>query len=93
MSWAMPVIKWKTFSDINPEQKYLAMALALPLNKHRMIPRVLPLTGATQKQLSEARGLVGYSLRVQFLRRTFWSMSVWEDRTALYEFAQKEPHN
>jgi len=44
-----------------------------------------------QEQLEDARGLVGYSMRVQLLGKKAWTLSVWEDEAALQEFVRKSP--
>ena len=41
---------------------------------------------ALRKQLAGAEGLVGYSLRAKPLSRSYWTLSVWNDQTALEQF-------
>ncbi len=57
-----------------------------------LIPRFMGYTRSIQRQLSGARGLVGYSLRGELLRPRFWTLSVWEDEDTLMEFARRAPH-
>jgi len=88
----MAEIGWKWLASMSPEHDYLAMASYLPLKRFRTIPRFLAFTREIQKQLRESKGLVGYSLRVKFLRRDFWTLSVWESEQDLTQFVQKIPH-
>jgi hypothetical protein len=49
-------------------------------------------TPAIWRQVSRAPGAYGATLKAQPLRRTFWTLSVWESPKALREFAASEPH-
>ncbi len=57
-----------------------------------MIPKFLWLTFEKQRQLHKSRGLIGYSLQAQPLRRRFWTLSVWEDQKSLMDFVRQAPH-
>lgn len=52
----------------------IAFASRLPLRRYRDIPGFLRDTRTVRAQLREAPGLAGYSLRAQFLRKTFWTL-------------------
>jgi len=84
--------KWKSFASAADEREYLALLSFLPLNKYRAIPRFIKYTAEIESQLSESRGLIGYSLQAQILSLRFWTLSVWEDEGALMEFVVKTPH-
>ena len=47
---------------------------------------------AIRRQLAETPGLIGYSLRAKLFRHRFWTLTVWEDDTALTAFVGHEPH-
>jgi quinol monooxygenase YgiN len=47
---------------------------------------------AVRKQLANADGLVGYTLRAKPLARDYWTLSVWKDSTALRDFMRTPPH-
>jgi len=85
--------KWMSFAKANPDREYLALMSYLPLKKFRMIPRFISYTREIQTQLSQAKGLIGYSLRAKPLRRAFWTLSVWENENALMEFVSNPPHH
>ena len=88
----MKPTKWKTFASAVDDREYLALLSFLPLNKYRAIPLFIKHTAEIERQLSESRGLIGYSLQAQMLSLRFWTLSVWEDEQALMEFVVKTPH-
>jgi hypothetical protein len=84
--------KWKSFAPAAGDREYLALLSYLPLNKYRAIPKFIKYTAEIERQLSESRGLIGYSLQAQVLSLRFWTLSVWEDEQALMEFVVRTPH-
>ena len=86
--------RWKSFAAPSaPDREYLALLSYLPLKSYLKIPRFIKYTSQIERQLAEARGLVGYSLQAQLLSRRFWTLSVWEDEPALMEFVYRLPHS
>jgi hypothetical protein len=88
-----PPSKWKSFAVVAADREYLALLSYLPLKRYRKIPKFIKYTSQIERQLREARGLVGYSLQAQLLSRRFWTLSVWEDEQALMEFVYRLPHS
>ncbi len=85
-------LPWRAHAVADPNRQYLALLSYLPLRSFRMIPKFLQYARQTQQQLASAKGLVGYSMHAQILRRRFWTLSVWEDQNALSEFVHTAPH-
>lgn len=85
--------KWNTISQPDVNKSYLVLLTYLPLKHYHTIPRFLGYTNKIKQELEKARGLIGYSLRVQPFKKQFWTLSVWEDETALNEFAFKGFHS
>ncbi|HEV2911699.1 MAG TPA: DUF3291 domain-containing protein [Pyrinomonadaceae bacterium] len=85
--------RWKSFAAPAPDREYLALLSYLPLKSYLRIPKFIKYTSQIERQLAEARGLVGYSLQAQLLSRKFWTLSVWEDEPALTEFVYRLPHS
>ena len=75
-----------------PGKDYVALVSFLPLKQYHLIPKFLMLTVETQRQLARSRGLIGYSVYAQLMRKRFWTVSVWEDDLALMDFVQAAPH-
>ena len=86
-------IRWKSLQRIDANREYLALLSYLPLKQYRKIPMFMRFTFAIQKQLQGTPGAIGYSLRAQIFSKQFWTLSVWEDSTALMNFVRKVPHS
>src|SRR6202034_3734705 len=87
----MPALPWKQFQAVDPGRQYAAMASRLPLRAHRSVPGFLLDAMRIRGQLARAPGLVGYSLDAQPARKTFWTISVWEDEQSLSRSAAAGP--
>ena len=72
--------------------EYLVMASHLPLKSVFSTVRFFRGVLAVRKQLAAAQGLVGYALRARILARDYWTLSVWNDETALRQFMRASPH-
>jgi hypothetical protein len=88
----MPALPWKECQPVDPARQYAAMASRLPLRAHRSVPGFLLDAMRIRGQLAHAPGLVGYALDAQPARKTFWTVSVWEDEQSLSRFAATDPH-
>ena len=82
---------WKSYMQVDPRREYLALITYLPRKSFWSIRSFVRQSGMIQEQLEDARGLVGYSMRVQLLGKKAWTLSVWEDEAALQEFVRKSP--
>lgn len=89
----MPDLPWTSRAAMQPGTQYLVMASHLPLKRIFSTVRFLRGVFAVRKQLADANGLVGYSLRAKPLARDYWTLSVWTDRSALAEFMRTAPHS
>jgi heme-degrading monooxygenase HmoA len=88
----VPALPWVEAQVPDPKTDYIAMASRLPLRRHRSIPGFLRDTLRIRSQLAETAGLVGYGLKADIPRKTFWTFSVWEDEASLAAFARSSPH-
>ncbi len=86
-------VKWKTFSQPILDKEYVMLVFTLPLKHYWNIPSFIRQIGPIQEQLSQSKGLIGYSLRLSFLSRKGWTLSVWENKESLYAFVRKNPHS
>ena len=89
----MVEVKWKTFSQPLLDKEYVMLVSSLPLIHYWNIPGFFRHTRGIQNQLSESAGLIGYSLRLSLLRKTGWTLSVWENEQSQSEFVRKNPHS
>lgn len=88
----MPDLPWSARDELEPGRSYLVMASHLPLTNIRWTVRFFRAVSAIRKQLADAEGLVGYTLRAKPLARDYWTLSVWTDDSALHAFMRTSPH-
>jgi quinol monooxygenase YgiN len=88
----MPPLPWRTFRSIDPDRTYVVTITRLPLRSHRRIPRIMLATLRIVRQLRRSEGLVGYALKAELVRKTFWTMSAWADDEALRAFVRSDAH-
>lgn len=88
----MPDLPWSARGEMEPGRSYLVMASHLPLAKLTSTVPFFRAVGAIRKQLADAEGLVGYTLRAKPLARDYWTLSVWTDDSALHAFMRTSPH-
>jgi heme-degrading monooxygenase HmoA len=89
----MPALPWVQREKIDPAASYQAMASYLPLTRHRSVPGFLADALAIRRQLAKAEGLIGYALDAELTSKTFWTFSVWKNRSDLDAFARSDPHH
>ena len=85
-------LPWTTRAEMTPGPDYLVMASHLPLKRITSTVRFFRGVSAIRKQLATADGLIGYTLRAKPLTRDYWTLSVWQDETALRAFMRTPPH-
>jgi hypothetical protein len=90
----MVTISWKSFSEVNPKSKYLAQASFFERKSAWSFFSFLMQARAVQGQLKTAKGLVGYSMRMEFFGKKGGVLSVWENESALVDgFAHAGQHS
>ncbi len=72
--------------------EFICAATFLWVRRWRDVIPFLRMSSGVQRQLKETSGLVRYGLRANFLRKRYWTFSVWEDRASLDAFLLAEPH-
>ena len=87
-----PPLPWRASALIDPDATYVVTISRLPLRRHSRIPSVLGSTLRIVRELSRSEGLVGYSLKADIVRKTFWTMSVWRSEEALTQFVHSDVH-
>lgn len=88
----MPDLPWTARAEMEPGRTYVVMASHLPLARIASTVRFGRGVIAVRKQLAEADGLVGYTLRAKPLARDYWTLSVWTDTSTLQAFMRTPPH-
>jgi len=78
--------------DHESQKKLMCIATFLPLKSWRyMIPFQL-MTSRVLKQIRRNEGVINYAVKANFLKRHFWTFSIWKDHNSLRQFVMSEPH-
>ena len=88
----MPTLRWTTVNTPAPGTEAFVMASRLEVRSLTDVPRFFLKSPAAWKQVSGAPGAYGASLIAEPWKRTFWTLSAWENRDALHAYARAEPH-
>jgi hypothetical protein len=88
----MPIMPWRASAQVLPDRDYEILLSYLPLKRMRSLPLLADSIAEVRRQLSEAPGLVGYSIRQNLLGGRLWTLSAWTDDRALRRFAATTPH-
>lgn len=75
-----------------PHIPTLTQISRLELARARDVPGFLIAALRIRRAALRTPGAGGISLRAQPLRRTFWTLSTWNDETAIVEFMRSEVH-
>jgi hypothetical protein len=86
----MPALPWTT-GPFNPtgDRELHVLTSTLPLTRYRDVPRWVM---QIRKQLTTTDGCAGYSLDARLLRKTFYTLSAWQDRDAMNRFVHSGRH-
>ncbi|GAA4928915.1 DUF3291 domain-containing protein [Streptomyces coeruleoprunus] len=88
----MPTLPWTTPNPAPPHATVHVMASRFEVRSLRDVPRFFLKSLAAWRQVTSAPGAYGASLVARPLKRTFYTLSAWQDRDALYAYARAEPH-
>lgn len=89
----MPALPWTTgpFNPVGDTELHV-LTSTLPLTRYRDVPRFLRWAMRIRKQLATTDGCAGYSLDARLLRKTFYTLSAWQDREAMNRFVHSGRH-
>ncbi|MGW2016161.1 DUF3291 domain-containing protein [Streptomyces sp. NPDC001927] len=88
----MPTLPWTVPNQARPGTEAYVMASRFEVRSLADVPRFFLKSLAAWRQVKSAPGALGASLIAQPLKRTFYTLSAWENRDALYTYARTEPH-
>ncbi len=72
--------------------KFICVATFFPARRWLDVIPFLRMSSRVQKQLKGTSGLVRFGLRTSFVRKRYWTYSVWTDRASLDAFLRTDPH-
>lgn len=70
----------------------LHIATVLPVRRWRDVPIFLRLATRANEQLNQTPRNVAYDVRARFLRRHFYTYTIWTNRAAVNAVVRTEPH-
>lgn len=85
-------VPWQLVGVPRAHETYLALITRYPVSRSGRLSKFLTYTRIIKAQLNQAEGLIGYSLRANFIRPTFMTLSVWESEDALGAFTADTVH-
>ena len=88
----MPASPWRSLRPTDPNREYVVLLSFLPLKRLWRVPSLLNQTIRITRQLERSPGLTAYSLNAKLLTGRFWTLSVWENESALQAFVDSAPH-
>ncbi|MGV9566296.1 DUF3291 domain-containing protein [Streptomyces sp. NPDC003480] len=88
----MPTLPWSTVNSPPPNAEAVVVASRPEVRSLADVPRFFLKSLAAWKQARSAPGAYGVALFAQPSRRTFRTLSAWEDQQAVYAYAKAEPH-
>ncbi len=72
--------------------EFICAATFFPVRRWRDVIHFLRMSSGVQRQLKGTSGLVRYGLKANFIRKRYWTFSVWADRASLDAFLRADPH-
>jgi hypothetical protein len=89
----MPTLPWTAPKNPRPaDGPVTVMASRLELRRLRDVPSFLVAALRIRRQMLASPGVLGLSLIARPLRRTFWTLSAWQDENAMSASVGREPH-
>jgi hypothetical protein len=88
----MPTLPWKKPKNPPEVSEAFVMASRLEVRSLSTVPRFFLKSMTAWKQVNAAPGVLGASLLAQPMKKTFWTLSAWDGRPSLYEYAKTDPH-
>lgn len=89
----MPTLPWTAPKPVPPgDGPVTVMASRLELRRLRDVPLFLVAALRIRRQMLGSPGSMGLSLIARPARRTFWTLSAWQDQAALSAVVGRQPH-
>lgn len=88
----MVEIKWTPISEFKPENTYFAYAGYAERTNSRSYFGFLLRSRKIQSQLETAKGLIGFTAKLEFFSKKVIQLAVFENEAALKQFAHTGQH-
>lgn len=88
----MPPLPWIDGRSADTPAAVVVMASRLELTRHRDVPAFLLAALRLRRLFRRADGGVGLALLAEPRRRTFWTVSAWDDHASIGAYNRHEVH-
>ncbi|MFE5333497.1 DUF3291 domain-containing protein [Embleya sp. NPDC056575] len=88
----MPTLPWTVPNAPGDTTSALVMASRFEVRSLKDVPRFFTKSLAAWRQVKNAPGCLGASLIARPFKRTFLTLSAWDDRRSLMTFNGTDPH-
>jgi hypothetical protein len=88
----MPALGWKSVNSAASDSEVYVMASRFEVRTLPGSLRFFLNSIRAWRQVQHAPGVCGAALVAHPIKRTFFTLSAWKDRDALYTFAETDPH-
>ena len=88
----MVEMKWESFAEIDPKREYLAFAQMGERKSAWSYFSWLMRSRKVTEQLKTAKGLIDYTMRLEFFGKKVAMVAIFENENALTEFAHAGQH-
>ena len=88
----MPTLPWTPARTIDAGADAFVLGSRLELRSYVDIPGFLQSAMRIRSQVHDSRGAIGVSLIAQLTRKTFWTLSAWNDKESMDTFVGELPH-
>lgn len=87
-----PPRPWKQIGQVDPDREYVAFTSRFFLRSVRRVPAFLAQSQRIVKQVSDAPGIVGWSLGSNLASLEFYTLSAWDDENSLRDWVASAHH-
>ena len=88
----MVTVSWQSYKEADPSKTYLAYGAVAERTSAWSYFSFLMRARKVQKQLAIAKGVVGFTARLEFLSRKVIQLAVFDDAESLKAFSQTGQH-
>jgi heme-degrading monooxygenase HmoA len=88
----MPALPWTAIRPAPVDGEIVVLASRLELPAYRLVPGFMRRAMGVHRATKTADGAIGAMLLAQPARKTFWTLSAWEDEAALRRFVGHPVH-
>ena len=89
----MARLGWIRVKDVPTGRDSVVLGSRLELRRFRHLTGFLVAAVRIRRQVRRSPGALGVSLIAHPTRRTFWTLSAWEDQESLDDFVRTAPHS